>query len=115
MTSGHVTKPGIWIALLAAPVAFAALLSVNYALVPWACYEQRAGVLHAASALAFVLGSLGAWQAWRAWREESSREDDSPRSGRRRFLAITALLLSLYFLLAIVALEIPNLFLEPCL
>ena len=103
----------IWIGLLGAPLAFAFLLSVNYALVPWACAAQRGSVLHGLSAVAFALAAFTSWRAWRALRQAPEGEGDRTAE-RRRFLAEAAVLLSVYFLIVIVALEVPNLILEPC-
>lgn len=113
MTAERGTPWTIWLGLLGAPLAFALLLSVSYALVPWACVEQRGFVLHAVSALAVAVGIFAGWTAWRAWREESTKGGD-PIAERRRFLALSAVLLSAFFLLVILVLEIPNLILEPC-
>lgn len=103
----------IWTGLLAAPLAAALLLSVSYALVPLACRAGLGFALHAAAALAFALAALGAWKGWSAWRSGAVPEQDAAGE-RRRFLALSALLLSVYFLAVILALEIPNLMLEPC-
>lgn len=111
--TARTASKGIWIGLLAAPFAAALLLSVGYALVPWACRAGLGAALHVPAVFALALAAFGAWKGWRAWRAESAPDRDRIDE-RRRFLAVAAVFLSVYFLAVILALEVPNLMLEPC-
>jgi hypothetical protein len=51
---------GLWLALLAGPTAGAVQLSVNYALVKWACAAHQGWVLAAVAALLLVVTLAGA-------------------------------------------------------
>ena len=97
-----------WTALLAAPLAWFALLQTDYALVQWACATGHTAVLRwlAAGAMAMVAGAVVL--AWRALRAENGA------AGAARFLASLGFSLGLLFLLVIVATLLPTFVLPPC-
>ena len=103
----------LWIGLGAGPLAWAALLEVNYVLSYVACEQRQTWMLHVATAAALALTGLGAWAAWSAAPPLRASTLDASE-GRARFMAIGGLALCAGFALVIVATEIPVLLLHPC-
>ena len=103
----------LWIGLGAGPLAWAALLEVNYALSYVACEQRQTWMLHVATGAALVLVGLGALAAWSAappLRGSTSAAGEA----RARFMAIGGLALCAWFALVIAATELPVLLLHPC-
>lgn len=96
-----------------APLAFGAQLQIGYALVPWACDRGTGSLLHLVSLAAAAVAIAAFLTARRAGRDLAEPEDSRFRQ-RREFLSKIGMWSSAFFLLVIVALEIPNLMLGPC-
>jgi hypothetical protein len=103
-----------WPGLLAAPLAWLAMLETAYALVPWACGADGTLVLHLVNGAGGLAVAVGGIAAWRAWAREARHPDDGPGVARRRFTAGVGLAVALVFLLAVIATEVPVLVLGPC-
>lgn len=106
----------LWYGLLVGAGAWKLQLVVNYALVPYACWHDLSLLMHAASAATVLLAASGAWVAWGRWKE-TGVEDDSALGGplgRSRFMAISGVVLSAFFVFLILGQWIPNLLLSPC-
>ncbi len=116
MMRERVLNPLLWLGFLAGPLAWALQLQVNYMLTPSACEAKQEWWLHLVSLSALLLAGLGALTGWRSWRRlgPGSQEKGDMRSSRARFMALGGVVLSLFFALVIVALEIPNLILVVC-
>jgi hypothetical protein len=99
----------LWLGVFAGPVAWALDESVSYSLAPTACATGEKLPLHLASIAAFALALVGLFAAMAAWRRVGGEREGPPPSGRRRFMALSGILLSAGCALSIVALEIPNL------
>ena len=105
----------LWLALLAGPAAASLQLSVNYALVKWACGHGGAWVLGVLAAMFLLLSlvgvALGVLHLTQA-RDEPQRQMWSADS--RRLLAITAVgldaLIVVFLLNALIAIKV----LSPC-
>jgi hypothetical protein len=99
-----------------APFAWGFQLITNYSLTPTACATGREWLLHLVS-LAAVLAALGgtliAWRTKTRLTSGSTEEGDAREAGRR-FLALAGLVLSAFFVLVIVAEELPNWWLSAC-
>lgn len=106
----------LWAGQLLAPIAFLLNLELAYALVPAACSRGSELLVHGAHAVCLVLAALGTLAAWRSWRStgETWPGGAGGRLARSRFLAGTGLLLSLLFVLVILAQWIPSFVLNPC-
>jgi hypothetical protein len=103
----------LWIGLAAGPLAWAALLEVNYVLSYVACEQRQTWMLHVATVASLAVVGLGAWAAWAAappLRGATSAAGEA----RARFMAVGGLALCAWFALVIVATEIPVLLLHPC-
>lgn len=102
----------LWTALVAPAFGWFAQLTASYTLAVFACENDQMWILHAISIAALALAGLGIWSGWRCWRVGyPSRE---PGRGARFYTGGT-LLLATMFLLGILASELSNWMLEPCL
>jgi len=101
----------LWMGVFAGPVAWGLDESVSYSLAPTACAAGAKLPLHLVSLAALALALAGLFAAASAWRRVGGERDagEGPVRGRRRFMALSGLLLSAGCALAIVAFEVPNL------
>jgi hypothetical protein len=112
----------LWIGVLAGPIAWSALLEINYILSYVACEQRQTWMLHVAAAAALSLVAAAAAFTWRAAplgltyerEREASTDPVDTAIIRARFMAISGLALCAWFALVIIAMEIPVLVLEPC-
>lgn len=110
----------LWAGLLAGPLVWLAALEVNYVMSYVACESSRfAWVLHAVNAVSAGLVALAGWIAWRsgpARDEEQATVPVSPATAelRARWMSVGGVATSLWFILVIVAMEIPVAMLPPC-
>ena len=111
----------LWAGLLTGPLAWSALLEVNYALSYVACEQRRVWMLHLATGVALALIAAAAWVAWRAapagpFADDAHETRDAAAASvqRARFMAAGGLALCAWFALVILATEIPALLLHPC-
>jgi hypothetical protein len=106
----------LWTGILAGPVAWALDLSISYALVKWACSNQREALLRSMTPAALVVVAGGAVLSLMAVQQTAG---DTPTDGgnprqRARFMAILGLTSCALFALAIVAGAIPRWMLDAC-
>src|SRR4051812_36081092 len=103
-------------ALFVPPLLFLALVTVAYAMVPWACEEQHRFPLHLACAAALAIAVACAALAWRNWRDVGleSPDDQPERTVRLRFIAALSLMLSALMSVGIAAVWLTPLILPPC-
>jgi hypothetical protein len=106
----------LWIGILAGPVVWAADLTTSYALVRWSCSTQQFGVLHLITLLSILLVIGGAWVAWLGLQQTRGNgpEDGGRPRERARFMSILGLTSSAFFVLAILANEMPRWVLHAC-
>ena len=108
-----------WFALLAAPHAWSLQLLINTALTGYACYPHdvpfedpiwggvrtTVAVIEAVAVAVSLAGGFIAWRNWRRTREEkpgSGQRLMEAGDGRTRFMAMSGILVTLLFLVAIV-------------
>jgi hypothetical protein len=103
----------LWFGLGAGPVAWAALLEINYVLSYVACEQRQSWMLHLGTAGALVITAAGALAAWFA-APALHGPPGSTAEARARFMAVGGLALCAWFALVILATAIPVLFLDPC-
>ena len=92
---------------------------MNYVLSYVACESRQKWFLHAAVAVALALVAGAGYLAWVSGPPEDTQDRTAPvtRSSRRsraRWMALAGLGLSLWFILVILAMEIPILVLRAC-
>jgi hypothetical protein len=111
----QISERGLWLGLLAGPLAWLAQLALSYPLVPLSCQVEWGAIFHLltlVTAMATVAAGTMAWQNW-----QQLRSDEAPggtRPERRRFMALGGAVGSALFLATIIAQWLPVLFLSPC-
>ena len=106
----------LWLAVLAGPFAWALQQQVSYMITPTACASGRHVFLHLVTLGALLLAGAGTALAWSRFKAapEGSTEKGDPKSSRIRFMALSAVTTCVFFVLVILATEIPNLVLRVC-
>lgn len=106
----------LWYGLLAGVVAWKLQLMVIYALVPFACWNGLYWLIHVATVATIALSLSGAWVGLVNWRRVGRSGDTAQGGvlGRSRFMALSGLVLGLFFAFIILGQWLPNLMLGPC-
>jgi hypothetical protein len=109
----------LWIGILAGPVVWLAALEASYVLSYAACESRHTWFLHGSNIFSILLVAAAGWVAWRsgpAPAQESPTLPGTPqmRETRARWMSTAGAALSLWFILVILAMEIPVLVLPPC-
>lgn len=119
----------LWFGMLGGAGAWAMHLVFSYSLVPAAC-SAGLGFLFYVGIVVFagiaIAAGFFAWRGWNAGRDPSSAQDDNvggrrfQRNGRRlmsdriRFMALSGLVMSGFFLAVIIAQSVPIIMQDPC-
>ena len=111
----------VWAGLLAGPLAWLTLLEVNYLFAYVACEVQGTWFMHLASAIALAVVAASGLAAWRASFGEL-RDDETPthplsddtRRQRSRWMSLAGVASSLWFIVVIIAMEVPIVVLREC-
>jgi hypothetical protein len=109
----------LWGGLLTGPVVWFSLLQTNYVLSYVACETRQTWFLHAATAVAAVLVAASGWFAWRAGPAEDDQRRSPPVTratweSRSRWMSIAGVATSAWFIVVILAMEIPVVVLHTC-
>ena len=111
----------LWAGLLAGPLVWLALLQTNYVLAYIACEVQRTWFIHLATVVAVLLVVAAGFAAWRASFGEMTADEtltdplsDETRLQRSRWMSLAGVAFSAWFILVILAMEIPVIVLEEC-
>jgi hypothetical protein len=107
------------VGLLAGPVVWFALLEANYVMSYVACETGHTWFMHAATLASIVAVAAAGWGAWRSGPAEDSEYPTPPTSpdtgeSRARWMSIGGVALSLWFILVILAMEVPIILLATC-
>lgn len=94
--------------MLAPPMIWALQQQLSYALTPSACEARSEWWLHLVTVLALLAVAGVTFLSW-------SEHQRFPEESRRRFLAASGIGSGVFFLLVIVATELPNWFLGACI
>jgi hypothetical protein len=108
----------LWVGVLAGPLVWFAQMESKYALVSSACTTASQITLHVVSIVSLLVTAAAAILSWRSLNRAGSRKESDrsvKHSKRVRFMAESGLVLSCIFFLVILAQEIPNLVISPCL
>jgi hypothetical protein len=109
----------LWTGLLAGPVLWFTVLEANYVLSYVACESRHKWFLHAANLAAIAAVAAAGLLSWRSGPAEDSEQPTPPitrqtSENRARWMSIAGVTLSLWFILVILAMEIPILVLRTC-
>lgn len=107
-------RRGLLAGLLVAPLTWLAHLGLSYALVPWTCARGHRSVLLLVSAAALAVAASGGVAAWNSWPSGRPRAGEPRDIEGARLLSLLGLVLSLSFIVALLASAIPTLVLRPC-
>ena len=107
----------LWPALVFAPSLFLTQMSLNYALIAWACSSQRHGALYIIPAVSLVIVALSLLLAARDWRHSRrlAQKDGGDPASRSAFLALTGIAVASISALAIVLQWMTQFAVDPCL
>jgi hypothetical protein len=109
----------LWIGILAGPIVWFVVLEANYVLSYAACESRHTWFLHAGNIFSIVLVAAAGWLAWRSGQPAADRAGtlpgaSAPGETRARWMSTAGVVLSLWFMLVILAMEIPMLVLRAC-
>lgn len=92
-----------------APIAWTLQLQINYSLTESFCQNGQQWMLHLVSLACLLLAAMGAAIAWMTWNRLTSGStlEGDARDNGRRFVALAGLVMSLFFLLVIIAMDLP--------
>jgi hypothetical protein len=99
--------------VLTPPAAVLANLTLNYALVPTACANGTKGLLHIVTLGFTVICAVTGLLSWR-YHEEFSRPANELWQERTRWVAMIGVVLAIFSVMVLVAMEIPNIVLRSC-
>jgi hypothetical protein len=111
----------LWAGLLTGPIVWLALLEVNYVLAYVACETRSTWYMHLAVGVALLLVAGAGYAAWAASygnilavETPSQPLSDETRIQRSRWMSLAGVALSLWFILVILAMEVPLVVLREC-
>lgn len=106
----------LWVAVLAAPAAWAAHLMIVYPLVHVACEVGSELSLHVVSAVALAIAAIGAALSWRIWQGTGADLIESLRgkAGRTSFMAFGGFAFALFMAAGIIYAWAPIFVLDAC-
>ena len=110
----------LWAGVLTGPIAWLCLLEVNYVLAHVACQTRSRWFLHAASATAVALVAIAGYGAWSARGSgPADHATTAPATGETRtqldrWMRLAGLVTCAWFVVVILAMEVPLLELKEC-
>ncbi len=111
----------LWAGLLTGPIVWLALLELNYLLAYVACETRSTWFMHVAVGIALLLVAGAGYAAWSASYGDMLAEEtrtlplsDETRIQRSRWMSLAGVALSLWFILVILAMEVPLVVLREC-
>ena len=111
----------LWAGLLTGPLVWLLLLEFNYVFAYVACETRSTWFLHLAVAVALLLVAGAGYWAWRASYGDMLAPEtltaplsDETRRQRSRWMSLAGVALSAWFVLVILAMEVPILVLREC-
>jgi hypothetical protein len=111
----------LWAGLLTGPLVWLALLEVNYVLAYVACETASKWALHLAIVVALLLVAGAGYAAWAASYGHILADEtlspplsDETRLQRSRWMSLAGVAFSLWFIVVILAMEVPLIVLKEC-
>lgn len=117
--SAPVGQLSLWFGMLGAAGAWALHLVVNYALVPAACTAGMGFMMYLSIPVFTGIAVLAGVFAWRGWASVRGMDGENGNGQqlivhRVRFMAVSGIVLSIFFLMVIIAQSVPIIFQNPC-
>jgi hypothetical protein len=111
-----VSTAELWWAILIGPVAWIIDQGLSYSIDQHACSTGKFYLLHIITAASLVLALTGVLVGWRQLRRTpaGANEDGGTPRDRSWFMAWLGILLSLEFVIVVVAMAVPKILLSPC-
>lgn len=115
----------LWACVLVGPLAWTVQLAVFYPLVDWACRNESTWFFHVLTAMLVLLALVGTVLSWHYLQLPHHLSQETVMTDRiadiskreippRQFLAISGLVLSIFFLILMLMEWAPTLYLDPC-
>jgi hypothetical protein len=111
----------LWAGLLTGPIVWLALLQASYVLSYVACETRSTWFMHLAVAIALLLVAGAGYAAWAAAYGNITADEtptppvsDGTRLQRSRFMSLAGVSFSAWFILVILAMEVPLVVLKEC-
>ncbi len=111
----------LWAGVLTGPLAWLTLLEVNYVSAYVACESRSTWFMHLAVVAALSLTAGAGYAAWTASTDQSTGDEaqapplsDETRLQRSRWMSLAGIAISAWFILVILAMEVPLTLLEEC-
>lgn len=107
----------LWFGMLAGPAAWFLHLVISYSLVRLICQTGDSWLLHLTTFATLLLAAAGVLVAWRNVRRVGHLRATAADGtmGRSRFMAVSGIALSGFFLIVVLLAWLPDFFLSPCL
>ena len=111
----------LWAGLLTGPIVWLGLLQWNYVLAYVACETRSTWFMHLAVGIALLLVAAAGYAAWSASYGDMFAQEtrtlplsDETRVQRSRWMSLAGVAFSLWFMLVILAMEVPLVVLREC-
>ena len=111
----------LWAGVLTGPLVWLALLEANYVMAYVACETSATWFMHAAIVVSVALVGGSGYAAWAASpgnpvapESSSAPLSDETRLQRSRWMSVAGIATSLWFILVILAMEVPLAVLREC-
>lgn len=111
----------LWSGLLTGPIVWLALLEVNYVLAYVACEAHSTWFMHLAVVVALLLVGSAGYAAWTASYGDIMADEpptpplsDETRRQRSRWMSLAGVAFSAWFIVVILAMEVPLVVLKEC-
>jgi hypothetical protein len=117
----HWRQAALWAGVLTGPLAWLTLLEVNYVSAYAACESRSTWFMHLAIVVALSLTTSAGYLAWTACRNQPRGDEaqapplsDETRLQRSRWMSVSGIAISAWFIVVILAMEVPLTILEEC-
>lgn len=111
----------LWAGLLTGPLVWLTLLETNYVLAYVACETGSTWFMHLAVGVALLLVAVAGYAAWAASYGDMMADEtqtpplsDETRLQRSRWMSLAGVAFSAWFILVILAMEVPIIVLKEC-
>ena len=109
----------LWVGLLAGPLVWFTVLEVNYVMSYVSCESRHTWFLHGVNLVSAAVVAYAALIAWRSGPPENAEHPTPPitpetSENRARWMSLSGAILSVWFVVVILAMEIPVAVIPSC-